>query len=241
MPINPFQNSAEFDAYDRTYDDEVNKALSFSGMKVDFFTRVKGNYLTDIIEKFCGPAADIELLDVGCGIGLLHPIIGGRLRRLAGVDISSKCIEIARLRNRQVEYDTFDGTRLPHPDASFDVAIAVCVFHHVPLSARMALTLEIRRVLRDRGLFVMFEHNPQNTLTMRVVNNCVFDKNAVLLNRQDAEELMIEGGFTNVRTRFILSIPAAGRVLRRLDRLFSRSALGAQYYTLGLIDRNPSR
>ena len=22
MPINPFQNSAEFDAYDRTYDDE---------------------------------------------------------------------------------------------------------------------------------------------------------------------------------------------------------------------------
>jgi SAM-dependent methyltransferase len=224
---------AEFDAYSGSYDVEVNKAVAFSGLTVDFFTRVKVDYLLDIIAERHAPVAAVEVLDVGCGIGNFHPRLITCVSRLAGVDVSAACIETARKRNQTVEYATYDGSHLPHPDNSFDIAYAVNVFHHVPKPVRRVVTSEVRRVLRPSGIFIIFEHNPWNPLTMHVVNNCEFDKDAVLLKRQEAEVLMSQAGFNDIESRFILTIPAGTRALRALDRLFSRVPLGAQYYTVG--------
>ena len=44
-----------------------------------------------------------------------------------------------------------DPGRIPLEDALFDFVTAVCVFHHVPPSARAALVLEVRRVLKPGG------------------------------------------------------------------------------------------
>jgi len=225
----------EFDAYNRTYDEAVNNALAFTGMKVDLFTRVKAYYLLDIIKRLRPEMSTVDVLDVGCGIGNMHPHIVGRIGQLTGVDVSTRCIETARERNSRVKYATFDGINLPFPDRSFDLAFAVAVFHHVPIGDRLPLAFEIRRTLRPGGVFAIFEHNPKNPLTMRVVNNCEFDKDAVLLDRRDSEALLVSSGFQDVATRFILTIPAAGSVLRTIDRLFATFPIGAQYYTLGRI------
>lgn len=224
---------AEFDAYGRNYDETVNKALAFSGLRIDFFTRAKAEYLVDIIEHLRPPARSAEVLDVGCGVGNIHPLLVGRVGRLAGVDVSPKCLETARERNPWVEYAEYNGFRLPYPDKSLDVTFAISVFHHVPIVERLPLAVEIRRILRPGGAFAMFEHNPWNPLTMRVVNNCEFDKDAVLLHRRDSEEILLGAGFREVATSFILTLPAAGAVLRAVDRLFARLPLGAQFYTLG--------
>jgi SAM-dependent methyltransferase len=122
---------------------------------------------------------------------------------------------------------------LPYPGGSFDAASAVCVFHHVPVANRVHLAQDVRRVLRAGGLFAIFEHNPLNPLTMHVVNNCEFDKDAVLLRRRETESLIEKAGFRDVDTRFILTLPAKGRIPRGVDRLFARIPLGAQYFTVG--------
>jgi hypothetical protein len=44
---------------------------------------------------------------------------------------------------------------------------------------------------------------------------------------------MQNAGFSNVFSRFILTVPAAGTFLRLVDQAFSRAPFGAQYYTLG--------
>jgi SAM-dependent methyltransferase len=229
----PVKPVSEFDVYNRNYSDTVNQALAFSGLKVDFFTRAKAEYLLELVEKLRPPISRAEVIDIGCGVGNAHPHLCGQFAKLAGVDVSAACIATAIERNPLVRYAVYDGRRLPYPEASFDVAVAVCVFHHVPVSDREGLVSEIRRVLRPGGLFVLFEHNPLNPFTMYVVNRCEFDENALLLRRNETEALLENTGFHDVHTRYILTIPALGLVRRVVDRIFSRFPIGAQYYTVG--------
>jgi ubiquinone/menaquinone biosynthesis C-methylase UbiE len=227
------RQSTQFDTHADSYNEAVNSAIAFTGMNLDFFTRVKMDYLVDIIERLLPSARGAKLLDVGCGVGNGHPMLVGRIGALTGIDVSERSIELAREKNPTVEYATFEGINLPFNDASFHVVFAVSVFHHVPLTDRSALAREIRRVLRSAGLFVIFEHNPRNPLTRRAVNNCAFDSDAILLDRMTCESLMASSGFRDVNTRFILTLPASGRTLRAFDQLFSGLAIGAQYYTTG--------
>jgi SAM-dependent methyltransferase len=227
--------SAEFDAYTANYNKEINNALSFSGMDIDFFARVKNDYLVDILDARLGGARKVELLDVGCGIANAHKQLVGRVGKLSGVDVSSESIAVARQNNPAIRYDVFDGTQLPLDDRSFDAVFAVNVFHHVPIAKRGALVDDIRRVLRPGGLFAIFEHNPLNPVTRHIVNTCAFDKDAILLKRRDSETLLRDAGFGDISTRYVFSIPPAGPLLRKIDRLFSLLPFGAQYYTFGII------
>ena len=226
---------SEFDAYDRNYSDVVNRAIAFSGLKVDFFTKAKVEYLLDLVAMLHPPASRAELIDVGCGVGNSHPLLAGHFAKLVWVDSSLSCIARASERNPLVEYAAYDGLNLPFSDAAFDVASAVCVFHHLAVSDRRGLVGEIHRILRPNGLFVIFEHNPLNPLTRHVVNRCEFDENAILLHRDETEALLVGGGFRNVVTRFILTIPVIGFVRRIADGIFSRLPIGAQYYTVGQV------
>lgn len=223
----------EFDAYDQTYSETVDRALAFSGLKVDFFTRVKAAYFVDLIDILRPPSARADVIDIGCGVANSHPLFAGRFGKLVGVDVSQACLIKAATQNPQNQYTPYDGLHLPYPDASFDAASAVCVFHHIPIAQRVPLASDVRRVLRAGGLFAIFEHNPLNPLTMHVVNNCEFDKDAILLRRQETEGLLVQAGFRDVDTRFILTLPAQGRMLRAIDRFFGRLPLGAQYFTVG--------
>jgi ubiquinone/menaquinone biosynthesis C-methylase UbiE len=177
-------------------------------MNLDFFTRVKMDYLVDIIERIV-PSRSAKLLDVGCGAGNGHPLLVGRIGTLTGIDISERSIDRARKKNPAVDYATFEGIDLPFDDGSFDVVFAVSVFHRVPLTDRSALAREIRRVLRSAGLFVIFEHNPRNPLTRRAVNNCAFDSDAILLDRMKCESLMASAGFRDINTRSSTRRPPA--------------------------------
>jgi SAM-dependent methyltransferase len=225
----------EFDAYTANYNEEINKALSFSGMDIDFFARVKNEYLIDIIEARLGGADKVTVLDVGCGIANAHKQLVGRVGKLSGIDISAESIAVARHTNPGVFYEVFDGIHLPFPDCSLDAAFAINVFHHVPIAQRPALVDDIRRVLRPGGLFAIFEHNPLNPVTRHIVNTCAFDKDAILLKRQDSETLLRAAGFGDISSRYIFSVPPAGPLLRKVDRLFSLLPFGAQYYTLGAV------
>ena len=87
--------STQFDDYSDSYSQAVNSALAFTGMKVDFFTRVKMDYLVEIIDSRLPSARAANVLDVGCGIGNSHPLLVDRIGRLTGIDVSQRCIERA--------------------------------------------------------------------------------------------------------------------------------------------------
>lgn len=235
MPTMPetAEPKSEFDAFSRTYDDAVNASVAFSGLKADFFTRVKAAYIKDIVAAaFVDPAA-LDVLDIGCGIGNYHPYLADVVGSISGVDVSASCLATAAERHPEVRYRAYDGLRLPFADATFDVAYTICVVHHVPPAQWQAFAHEMRRVLKPGGLALIFEHNPFNPLTRRAVSSCVFDKDAVLLRARRAEALLVDAGLVEVTSRYILSIPAGTSMLRRIDGWFARLPLGAQYLTQG--------
>src|ERR1700744_4814902 len=225
----------EFDSYNETYDLAVNQAIAFSGQKVEAFPRAKADDLLRTIGSHFGSASRLNLLDVGCGIGNYHPLLAPAVGTISGVDVSGACVAKAQARNPTVSYSVYDGDRLPYDDGQFDVAYCICVLHHVPPDRWPQFVGEMRRVTRSGGLVVVYEHNPSNPLTRKVVRDCDFDRDAVLLTMAQTRALLAGAGCTAVETSSILTLPPIGGFIEKLDRLFAGLPFGSQYRAVGRV------
>jgi ubiquinone/menaquinone biosynthesis C-methylase UbiE len=224
----------EFDRYKESYDDAVNRAIAFSGQKAASFTRAKADDLLRRIASHFGSLRQPSLLDVGCGIGNYHPYLTP-VGSVSGVDVSGACIAKAQERNPTVSYKVYGGDHLPYEDQQFDVTFCVCVLHHVPPERWPQFTGEMRRVTRAGGLVVIYEHNPKNLLTRKVVRDCEFDRDAVLLTMAETRQLLTNAGCSDVATSSILTLPPIGGFVEKLDGLFAKLPFGSQYRATGLV------
>lgn len=112
--------------------------------------------LDDIQLQILRPlATDRDVLEVGCGTGLLMQGLSGTARRLAGVDLSPGMLRPARERG----FDVIEGSAeaLPVADDSFDLVFSFKVLAHVP-DIKRALA-EMLRVLRPGGYMVADFYN----------------------------------------------------------------------------------
>lgn len=107
----------------------------------------------DFVQRF-GRGGDI--LEVGCGTGLLLGRIQDFARTARGVDLSPGMLERARARGLDVVEGS--ATSLPFPDESFDVACSFKVLAHVRDIGR-ALA-EMARVVRPGGHVIAEFYNP---------------------------------------------------------------------------------
>jgi SAM-dependent methyltransferase len=223
-----------FDTYDKTYCDVVQSSIEFSGLSHSFFMAAKAIVIRDVVEAHFD-ARKPEALDVGCGVGALHPFVRDQFARLCGVDVSATCVERARADNPDNEYCLCEGTTLPYGDASFDLTLAVCVMHHVLPLDWPSFMRKMRRVVRPGGLVCIIEHNPLNPLTRLSVARCEFDRDAVLLRASRVERLMAEANLKNIATRYFLFLPSATPIARRIERNLGWLPLGGQYMTCGVV------
>lgn len=224
--------SAPFDSYSGNYDDVVQRSIDFAGVKHEVFLLAKVRELSDIFGRHFGDRRP-SLLDVGCGIGAMHEPLSAITSRLAGCDLSADCLATARARNPRVAYREQSGSALPFETASFDVTLAVCVFHHVPVDARDGLLAEMVRQTRPGGLVVIIEHNPWNPLTRLAVARCELDHDAILLRAGETRRRLARAGLMCVRARHILLAPSAARWAGMLEKPFHALPFGAQYVALG--------
>ena len=97
-----------------------------------------------------------QVLDVGCGGGLVAEKMAELGWRVTGVDPAARSIHYAQAHARQaglpVEYRTGSGEALPFEDASFDVVYSLDVLEHV--TDLNQVIAEVARVLRPRGIFI---------------------------------------------------------------------------------------
>jgi SAM-dependent methyltransferase len=221
-----------FDAYETNYGDTVQSAIDFSGLKHDFFLAAKADLIAAKVRERLS-RRPLAALDVGCGVGALHPYLRRAFDKLQGVDVSAACVETAKQANPGVDYAIYSGTELPFEDRAFDFTLAVCVMHHVPPAQWPAFMTEMVRVTKPGGLVCIIEHNPWNPLTRLAVARCEFDRDAVLLRAGETENLMSGAGLDEPASQFFLLLPSGKSLARAMEARLAALPFGAQYMTLG--------
>jgi ubiquinone/menaquinone biosynthesis C-methylase UbiE len=219
-----------FDAIADSYSEQIDKSLARFGAEHDFFTQHKAWLINELLVQSGRDATSTSLLDVGCGVGKIHGLLKGKLKNVAGADVSAESIRVAAKDHGEFDYKVYDGLNLPYADGSFDMAMAICVFHHIPPAQWQQVANEMVRVVANNGLILIIEHNPYNPVTRYIVNTCPIDKDAVLLAPHRLRNLFRMTKTKAVTTRSILNIPPKTDALKRLDMNLGWMPIGAQYY-----------
>ena len=220
-----------FDRYADDYDATVQAAIGASGETVAYFASLKAR-----LARAEAPASTGRVLDFGCGVGNVSRALAHEFRsaRITGCDPSADSVATARGRSSStIEFVATDERRLPFDDATFDLAVAACVFHHIDKPRRAFWAGEIARVLRPGGRFMLFEHNPLNPLTRRVVANIPFDRGVALLGRRRSAGLVREAGLRETRSGYYFFFPRWLAALRPAEAWMSWIPFGGQYYVIG--------
>jgi ubiquinone/menaquinone biosynthesis C-methylase UbiE len=227
-------NKRDFDNFDKfaeNYRQTHDKVVEMSGADSDYFSEYK------IIEllKFEDKNKALKILDFGCGDGNSSVFIRKHFPNaiISGVDVSESSILIAE--NKKItnaKFLSFDGSKLPYQTEEFDFIFTSMVFHHIEHKLHQAVLCEIVRVLKKGGRFYNFEHNPNNPLTRKVVRECEFDEDAVLLKPSYNKKITINSQLKIDKINYTLFLPRHKffKPFLAIEKLLSWCPIGAQYY-----------
>ncbi len=226
---------SEFDKYAANYRQMHADNVKVSGYEPSFFDEYKVREMHRVLDIEKRANDSLNFLNFGCGIGKSEPFIAQYFpnAQILGCDVSSESIEIARNNNKELKRTRFEhfeeGKPLPSNE-TFDVIFIANVFHHIPHVFHGEILRDLRAHLAPKGVLFMFEHNPLNPLTVRTVNRCPFDIDAVLLKPSYAVSLFYSAGFARIQRNFTLFFPQFLSMFSRFEPFLRWLPLGAQYY-----------
>ncbi|MCC6476730.1 class I SAM-dependent methyltransferase [bacterium] len=233
MKANRQEELQNFDSYAEKYEELLNNAVSFAGEDGEYYAAYK---IRKLKERLLHGRPDPQaILEFGCGTGKnLHYLRETFPKsKLYGTDISTDSLNIAQgLNLSNCEYQPFDGTTLPFPDEMFDLILVVNVFHHIPFELHDRTGAELRRVLKPGGELAIFEHNPHNPVTRKIVRDCPFDKDARLLKPAYTADYLKRLLGADAKFWHLIFVPPKLRPLLFIEKCLEWLPLGAQYAAL---------
>jgi ubiquinone/menaquinone biosynthesis C-methylase UbiE len=122
---------------------------------------VGGGESTEALAAFMDLRPDMQLLDVGCGIGGPARYFSGRGCQVTGIDLSEEFVRVARSLTRMLKLDGKAGFRqgsalaLPFRTGTFDGAYMIHVGMNIEDKA--GVFRELARVLKPGGHFTIFD------------------------------------------------------------------------------------
>jgi predicted TPR repeat methyltransferase len=145
-----------FDSYAENFEQDLIVNLNYQIPTV----------LADAIKRYAS-SNSLDILDMGCGTGLVGERIRPLGRTLTGVDLSAKMLEKARQRKIYDQLFCCDLIQFLHTqDKTFDLAVAADVF--IYLGDLSLVFPGVRRAHRERGLFCFsVEGTDENDFMLR--------------------------------------------------------------------------
>ncbi len=179
-----------------------------------------------------------EVLEVGCGTGLILKRLEPLARRVVGVDLSGEMLGRARVRVPTVAQAS--ALSLPFADGSFDVAVSFKVLAHIP-EVRAAVA-EMARVVRPGGHLALEFYNrcslralvkrlkPPSAIADGVADTDVFTRYDTLEEAASylpagVQVQRVHGIRIALPAAFLMKVPVVGAALRLEERLLARTPL----------------
>lgn len=209
--------------------------ITSCGVESEYFARMKVEIIKQRQKSFDKP---IKVLDFGCGDGVVCQYFLSLFENIEyyGIDISKRSIEVAKQKYSKmtnVHFSLYDGEKIPFEDNTFDILIVACVFHHIHGDdIRSNILNECVRVKKEKGKMYIFEHNPWNFLTNKLVNECPFDEDAELISSIKLCHYLKNVNARKIKTKYIVFFPRKGifKILLPIERILGWCVLGGQYY-----------
>lgn len=223
----PQTEKIDFNKFADEYEKILQDDLQFFGEENGYFAE----YKVEVVEKTVSSSPG-KILEYGCGIGLNLRYFKKYFpdSQLFGCDISEKSIDIAASQNSNAKFFLIDKDITDQHKENFDLIFVSCVFHHIAPELREDSIKQINKLLRPGGQIYIFEHNPYNPVTRKIVRDCVWDKDAILLKAKETNDLLQMGGFEITEKKYTLFFPAQLSFMRPLEKILGNIPLGGQYY-----------
>jgi len=221
-----------FGQFSKNYNDILSEVTKGIGFDAAHFANQKLKKLRQINPSICDSA--INFLDYGCGIGNLCKDFHDYFPKANyfGVDISHDVIGESRstYSGKGEFYETGSDE---WKGRSYDLIFTACVFHHIPSNQHENILTELRELLLSSGKIILWEHNPLNPFTRKIVRDCIFDKDAVLISPNQMRKMFAQTQLSPVQIIYTTFFPSQLGFLSPLENILGWLPLGGQYVAIG--------
>ena len=223
--------ASEFDPYAKDYDALLNSATRATGYEAGDFAEAKLKRIAQLFPEFA--QSNGCLLDFGCGGGNLYEKFSDYFPQVyyIGVDPSSDMVKEARSKYEDAQ---FFGIESPEwKQMGYGLIVAANVFHHIPHEQHATVLSQLTDVLQPGGHLVIWEHNPANPVTRKIVKDCEFDQDAVLVPPGQLEQQFHDLSLEQIDRRYVTFFPKWLGFLSGLELALGWLPLGGQYLISG--------
>lgn len=225
----PSSEKVDFDDYSDRYDELLHESTKLYAEDSEYFARYKVELVRDRART---PVR--RVLEYGCGTGRNIAYLQAAFpeARIVGTDVSAESLRMASAQNPKAEFEV-ESAGLDI--GSFDLIFVASVFHHIPVGERAQAMQALAARLAPGGSIDVFEHNPFNPVTRKIVNDCPFDADAVLLKPAELRGLFKQAGIRLERVSYCLFVPPRLSWLIPLENYLRWLPLGGQYWIRGKV------
>lgn len=219
--------SQSFDDYAESYQVSMSEALGRLGGESAYYLDRK----VQILRHAMAGRRVKRILDFGSGIGAAVPFLKESFLpdQLVCTDHSKESLRLLAEKFPDVQ-TVFD---CEIEEESHDLVFVANVLHHVSPSERADLVKTLSRYLAIGGVLAVFEHNPVNPVTRKIVSNCAFDEGVELLHLREVTRYVTAiASLKIIHKGYYLFVPEPLSKVNWIERYLKLVPFGGQHFVL---------